>query len=100
MSPEEKELLRRTLVLSEENNKILQKLQGHMRWQAFWSVIKILLVVVPLILGYVFLQPYLGSALNNYQEIQGMLQNPENPDTTTSTPTLDKASIQKYLKGL
>ncbi|MES2214283.1 MAG: hypothetical protein V4465_02785 [Patescibacteria group bacterium] len=98
MSPEEKELLRRTLVLSEENNKMLKKLQGHMRWQAFWSVIKILLVVVPLILGYVFLQPYLGSALNNYQEIQGMIQNPENPEATA--PTLDKASIQKYLRGL
>jgi hypothetical protein len=56
MSPEEKELLVRSLKLSEENNRLLLKLEHTIRLQAIWGFIKIMIIVVPLVAGYFFLQ--------------------------------------------
>jgi len=72
MAPEEKDLLERTLKLSEENHKILLDLRSRARWSTLWGLIKLLLIVGPLILGYVYLEPYLGSfkdTLGNAQDI-------------------------------
>ncbi|KND48818.1 MAG: hypothetical protein AB200_00055 [Parcubacteria bacterium C7867-005] len=73
MSPEEKELLRRTLKLSEDNNRILLRLQSSARWQAFWSLIKILFIVLPLVVGYILLQPYFGSAKDTLEQAKSLL---------------------------
>ena len=73
MNPDEKELLERTLELSEENNKILKKMQRAARWAQVWGFIKLALIVVPLIVGYFYLEPYLGQALDNYNNIRGLL---------------------------
>jgi len=96
MSPEEKELLRRSLALSEENNKILLKVQKSLKWQAIWSVIKILVVVVPLIVGYLLFQPYLGSMFNTYKEVQGMINNPEDPSAPS---TQNQSSTSGYFSN-
>ncbi len=63
MTPEEKELLMRVTKLAEDNNKILLGLRRTLHLQAIWSVIKIAIVVVPLVAGYIFIQPYLGNIL-------------------------------------
>jgi len=73
MTPEERELLNRSLVLAEENNKILLRLQRNIKWQTVWGVFKVLVVVVPLVFGYLFLEPYLDPLLNNYKNMQGLL---------------------------
>ncbi len=74
MNPEEREFLRRTLALSEENNKILLKLQRTAHWHVIWVFIKILIVVVPLVVGYVFLEPYLDSITKSFGDIQTLLK--------------------------
>ncbi|CAN5118852.1 hypothetical protein BH11PAT3_BH11PAT3_2960 [soil metagenome] len=94
MSPEEKELLRRSLTLSEENNRILRKVEKSLKWQAIWSIIKILIVVVPLVLGYVFFQPYFGTMFNTYKEVEGMINNPENPSAPSAQ---SQSSTSGYL---
>jgi len=60
MVPEKNDLLERTLKLSEENNRILRELRRNARWSVVWSVTKFVLIVGPLILGYIYLEPYLG----------------------------------------
>lgn len=97
MTPEEKELLRRSLTIGEENNKILLKIQKTLRWQAVWNAVKILIVVVPLVLGYIFFQPFLGSMFNNYKEVQGMINNPENPSADNSSTS--SSGLIDFLKG-
>ena len=78
MTPEEKELLTQVAKLGEENHKILIGLQRSMRLQTIWSVIKIAVVVVPLVAGYIFIQPYLNNILGG-SSIGSSLQNlPEN----------------------
>jgi hypothetical protein len=99
MSPEEKELLRRSLLLSEENNKILLGVQKSLRWQAIWGVVKIVILVLPLILGYIFLQPFLGSMFNNYKEVQGMINIPEGQTIQNSTNSGAKL-LQDFLNQI
>lgn len=73
MDPEEKELLERALELSEENNRILRKMQRTARWAILWGFIKVALVVIPLVAGYIFLQPFLDQALENYNSAREFL---------------------------
>lgn len=70
MNPEERQLLERSLKLAEENNQILHDIQARARRAAIYGFIKVALIVVPLIVSYVYLQPYLNQALENYQNIQ------------------------------
>lgn len=76
MNPEEKVLLERTLKLSEENNRILHKMQRAARWSRAWGFVKMLIVVVPLILGYIYLQPYLDQIVESYSGIQELFNTP------------------------
>jgi len=62
MNPEEKKLLEQSLQLSEENNKILRKMQRTARWALIWGLVKVVIVVVPLVLGVIYLQPFFDSA--------------------------------------
>lgn len=97
MTPEEQSLLRRTAALSEENNALLQKLERRIRWQTYWGFAKIIIFLAPLIIGYIFLQPYLGSLFNTYSEVQGMINNPESPN---SGMKLDAQSLKELLHTL
>jgi hypothetical protein len=70
MSPEEKALLERTLQISEENNQILLKMQKAARLAFIWGIIKLAVIIVPLVAGYFFLQPFLDQAFENYGSIK------------------------------
>jgi len=72
METEDRILIEKNLKLSEENNKILRRLQRHARLDFFWSVIKILVVVVPLIIGYLYLEPYLGTIEESFNTIKSI----------------------------
>jgi len=73
MSPEEKVLLERTLKLSEENNHILRKMQRTARWAVLWGFIKVAIIVVPLIVGYLYLQPFFDQILDSYSDVRELL---------------------------
>jgi hypothetical protein len=74
MNPEEKRLLERTLKLSEENNEILRSIRRKFRWAILWGVIKFAVIAVPLIIGYLYLEPYFGSFSETFKEAQQVLQ--------------------------
>jgi len=74
MNPEEKHLLERTLKLSEENHEILKKMERRVRWAVLWGFIKLAIIVVPLVAGYLFLEPYFDEALENYNGVRDMLE--------------------------
>ncbi len=73
MDPEENRLLMRVAKLSEENNRILRKMQKAARWAILWGFIKIAIVVVPLVVGYIYLQPFFEQAIDNYNSIRNLL---------------------------
>lgn len=59
MSPEDHALLTEALRLSQENHKMLIKIERRSRWSTIWGFVKIGVVVVPLVLGYFLIQPFL-----------------------------------------
>jgi len=73
MNPEEKKLLERAVYLSEENNRILLKIQKAARWAKLWGFIKFVIIVTPIVLGIIYLQPYIDAFINGYEEIKNIL---------------------------
>jgi hypothetical protein len=73
MNPEEKALLERTFRLSEENNKILRTLQKKARWAFVWGIMKVLIIVIPIVLGYLYFAPFIGEALENFQLMKSFI---------------------------
>jgi len=73
MSPEEKHLLERAVKLSEENNQILRGIRSTTRWHFVWGVIKIAIFIVPLVIGYLYLEPYLGTLQDSLKQAQQLL---------------------------
>lgn len=78
MNPEDRTLLERALELSEQNNVILKKLEKQAKWSRIWTVAKIIILVLPFIIGYFYLAPFLGPILKNYgqnySDIQDLLK--------------------------
>lgn len=58
MDEKEKNILEQSLKLSRENNLILKKLESRANWAIAWSLLKISLVVTPIIIGFLFIEPY------------------------------------------
>jgi hypothetical protein len=70
MNPEEKELLERVALLSEENNQILRGIRNTNRWN---TAIKAIYWIVILGLSYgafVYIQPYFDTVFGMYKTIQ------------------------------
>jgi hypothetical protein len=88
MDPESKKLLEETFELSKENNKMLRKVRGVQKFQAFWSILKILVIVGIAFGAFYYFEPYLQRAMSLFNEISGMKQN------------LGNSSLEEMLKKL
>ncbi len=73
MSPEERELLERSVELAEENNKILRHMRRSLLWSRAMNILYWVLIIGSLIGAYYFLQPYIKQVLNLYNTAQGNL---------------------------
>jgi hypothetical protein len=73
MNPEERRLLERTLKLSEENNQMLKRMRRFARWGIVWGVLKIAIIFVPIILGYLYLEPHFGPISDTWKQAQGII---------------------------
>lgn len=78
MTPEERELLKRSIALSEENNDILRSMQRSMRFSRFMSILYWLFIIGSAIGAYYFVQPYIKAVTNAYggasSNISGLLE--------------------------
>mgnify|MGYP001563722378 CR=1 FL=1 len=66
MSPEEKELLKRSIALAEENNDILRSMQRSMRISRFMSILYWVFIIGSAIGAYYLIQPYIESLTGLY----------------------------------
>ena len=73
MNPEERRLLERTLKLSEENNQMLRSMRRTTRWAIVWGVVRFAVIAGSLVIGYLSLEPYLGSIGETFKQAQGIL---------------------------
>jgi len=60
MDEDLKQTLEKLVQLTEENNKLLKKINFFVNTQRIWGAIKILIIVVPIILAYIYLPKWLA----------------------------------------
>ncbi len=82
MSPEEKELLKRSIALGEENNDILRSIQRSMRLGRLMTALYWLFIIGSAAGAYYFAQPYIqqmlgvyGSAKSNLDSVNSFIDN-------------------------
>lgn len=63
------DLLQANLERSEEILKISREVKKYMRWQSIWSTIRTLLIVAPLIVGFIYLPPLIKDYIASYQSL-------------------------------
>lgn len=71
MSPEERELLNRSVDLAEENNKMLHSMKRSMRISRIITSIYWIFIIGSAVGAYYFLQPYIDQLMEVYGNVQG-----------------------------
>ncbi|MDP3985965.1 MAG: hypothetical protein U1C53_00190 [Candidatus Veblenbacteria bacterium] len=62
-------LLQEQIVLLKEIHAATQKTRRYIVWAQVWSLVKLAIIIVPLIVGFWFLKPYFQTAFSSYQEL-------------------------------
>ena len=75
MNPEEKELFKRSIALSEENNRILRGMQRSMRLSRFMSIIYWIVIIGSFVGGFYLVQPYLEQLNGMYANAKNVIDN-------------------------
>lgn len=60
------DLLRANLAKSEEVLELARQIKSHIRWQVAWSFIRLFVIIIPIILGFIYLPPLLKEFLSTY----------------------------------
>lgn len=60
------ELLRANLKRSEEILKVSREIKVFIRWQQVWGILRLLLILAPVILGFIYLPPLIKEAMQSY----------------------------------
>jgi hypothetical protein len=75
MEPEDKEILRRVLELSQKNNKMLNSIQRSMFWGKVYRYIYWIIIVGVAIGAYYYLEPYINGVLQVYGSVKDNVTN-------------------------
>ena len=75
MPPEEKELLEKSVVLAEDNNKILRSMRNSMRWGRIMTVVYWILIIGISVGAFYFLQPYVDQVIKTYGSFSNFIRN-------------------------
>lgn len=70
MDSEIKELLRRNIKISEENNLLLRKMHRSAVWSSFFRVIYWVIIIASGVVSYYYAQPYIDKAIILYNDVQ------------------------------
>ena len=70
MDSDIQKLLERNIALSEENNKMLRRLQSNMRWGRFIHAVYWIIIIGSAFGAYYFIQPYIDQLLQIYGKVQ------------------------------
>lgn len=63
-----RKLLEKNLEISEDMHKMIKKIGKYIFWQQVFNILKLLIIVVPIILGIIYLPPLLGDLISQYGE--------------------------------
>lgn len=86
-----KKLLEQNIALTNKVLKFSEKNYKVLKWQHFFGWLRIILIVVPVVLGIIYLPPFLEKMVNSYQSFFGLNEkvesvHPANIDLNKITP--------------
>ena len=64
-----KELLELNIKKSEEILAMSREIKNYIKWDQIWSMVRFLLIVVPVVLGVIYLPPILREAFDSYKSL-------------------------------
>jgi len=99
MTPEEQKMLKRTYVLAQKNNEILDKLHRSMRNRRILRVFHWVIIIGLALGSFYFVQPYLETVLGTYSSLFGD-NDSQNNTLDLSSGSLTPAQIQNLLQQL
>lgn len=73
-----KRLLEKNLEMTKDVHRMVKKISSHIFWQQVFGVLKILILVVPIVIGILYLPPLLDKVFDQYNEL---LKNPTELNT-------------------
>ena len=75
MSPEEGEMLKRSVALAEENNKMLHSIKRSMRMSRIMSILYWVIIIGISLGAFYFAQPYIDQVMKLYGSASSVLKN-------------------------
>ena len=66
---EQNELLRRNIALNEEILSNTEYIKKYIKWQKVWGVAKVLIILIPLIIGSLYLPPLIKMYFDQINQI-------------------------------
>lgn len=94
MDEEIKDLLKKNLELTEEINKKIERINRFVAWQKIFGLLKILIFVVPIVLGIIYLPPLLKDVIGQYQELLGVGNQVNAIDLNNISPDMIKSFLK------
>jgi hypothetical protein len=74
MSPEERELLNKSVSLAEDNNRMLRSIRRSQHFDSIMRIIYWVLIIGSALAGYFLLQPYIDQVVSLYQKTSAEIQ--------------------------
>ncbi len=74
MQPDEKEMLKKTLELAQENNKMLHSINRSMMWGRIVRYVYWLFIIGAAVGLYYYIEPYIDAAIGAYGGVKGDIQ--------------------------
>jgi hypothetical protein len=62
-------LVQENIELTKELKQSVDKINRWIAWQRVWTALKILIIVIPIVIGLIYLPPLLSSIFSQYQQL-------------------------------
>lgn len=66
---EQNDLLRHNLEVSQEILKKTDIIKNYVKWQKVWSTVRLLLILVPLLIGFLYLPPLIKTYFDQFSSL-------------------------------
>lgn len=87
MSPEERDLLTKSIKLAEENNKMLRSMRRSARLGSFLRIIYWVLILASIYGTYYFIKPVIDPLISGYNSIKENVQTVKDTTVRLSSPS-------------
>lgn len=96
MDEEIKKLLEDNLRLNQETFKMVKSVKKFLLFQQIMGIIKLLLIVIPLIIGIIYLPPLLKQSFDQYQQLLGIGQSDLSPNSLLNNGINIQSILEQY----